>query len=445
MIGRKALPRRTLLRGLGAGIALPLLDAMTPALAKTARRRPPVRLAVLYVANGVHMADWTPRGRGGDVELPAVLPPILTPLAKHRRDLLVLSGFAQDNAAPLGDGGGDHARALATFLTGVHPLKTAGANIRAGVSADQLAAQKIGHLTRLPSLELGLERGAQSGACDSGYSCAYSSNIAWKTESLPLAKEVDPAIVFERLFGRGADPRRSWEKASLLDFVKGELDALVPQLGPTDRRKLDEYLTGLRELEGRIARFGKLPPVEAPPFSAPEEPPKDYGEHARLMHDLTILAFRADVTRIVTLMMTNDLSNRSYPQLEISEGHHNLSHHGHDPEKLEKIARINTYHMTLLASLLDKMKAVEEGAGSLLDASMVLWGSGISDGDKHNHDDLPILLAGRAGGTIRPGRHLAVGKLPLNNLLLAMLDRLGAPVERFGDSTGHFGGLGAPA
>jgi hypothetical protein len=439
----KALPRRTLLRGFGTALALPLLDAMVPARAAARAAKPPVRMAFLYVANGFHMPEWRPTKVGPDYDLKR----ILAPLAPVKQEVSVLTGLAQDNAAALGDGPGDHARALSTFLTGVHITKTHGANIRAGVSADQLAAAKIGHLTRLPSLELGVEKGAQSGSCDSGYSCAYSSNLSWKTATMPAGKETNPAIVFDRLFGEPGGPRYDRQRRSLLDFVREDLDSLQPRLGGKDRAKLDEYLTSVRELEARIARTGALPPVTPPGFGRPDGAPGDYQEHIRLMADLLVAAFEADVTRIATFLVTNDSSNRSYPWLDVPEGHHDLSHHGGDHAKHEKLVRINTFHVSQLAYLLGKLKSVREGDGTLLDASMVVYGSGISDGDRHNHDDLPILLAGRGGGTLRAGRHVKVGKAPLNNLFLSMLDRMGAgaDVESFGDSTGRLGALDGAA
>jgi hypothetical protein len=430
----KHLPRRTLLRGLGAGVALPFLDAMIP-VARATRLRTPVRMVVVYVANGVHMQEWTPSKVGADFELRRVT----KPLAPFRDDLLFLTGLAQDNARPLGDGPGDHARALSTFLTGVHIQKTDGANIRAGISADQIAAQKIGHLTRLPSLELGIEKGAQSGNCDSGYSCAYSSNLSWKSPTMPAGKEIDPAVVFDRLFADKGDQAGNRQRQSILDFVREDLATLRPKLGGADRVKVDQYLDSVRELEQRLSRFGDLPPVTPPAFGRPESLPKDHQEHIRLMCDLIVAAFEADVTRIVTFAMTNDSSNRPYPWLDVPEGHHDLSHHGGDKAKHEKLVRINTWHAEQLAYFLGKLSAAKDTDGSLLRHSMVLYGSGIGDGDRHNHDDLPILLAGRGGGALEVGRHVKVGKTPLNNLLLTMLDRMGAPVESFGDSTGRLG------
>ncbi len=438
----RALCRRTALRGLGVSLALPFLDAMRPARAAARRAAPPVRMAFLYVANGFHMPEWTPGKVGAEFELRRVL----APLAKVKQDVLVLSGLAQDNARPLGDGPGDHARALACFLTGEHPVKTHGANIRAGVSADQIAATRVGHLTRLPSLELGIEQGAQSGSCDSGYSCAYSSNLSWRTPTMPMGKETEPGLVFDRLFGEAGGPKYNRQRQSLLDFVRDDLASLKPRLGGRDQAKIDEYMTSVREIEQRVARLGSLPDVRPPAFGRPEETPGQYQEHIRLMADLLVAAFQADVTRIATLLVTNDSSNRSYPWLDVPDGHHDISHHGGDPEKHEKIVRINRFHIEQLAYLLERLKGVKEGGGTLLDQSMIVYGSGISDGDKHNHDDLPILLAGRGGGAIRTGRHIKYPKTPLNNLFLSMLDRVGVKdVERFGDSTGRLGGLDAIA
>ncbi len=434
-----ALPRRTALRGMGVAIALPFFDAMAPAWARTAARRPkaPLRAAFLFVPNGAHMPELTPAKVGAGFDLP----PILRPLEPVKQEILVLTGLAQNNAGALGDGPGDHARSLAAFLTGAHPVKTHGANIRAGISVDQVAAAKVGHLTRLPSLELGIDRGAQSGNCDSGYSCAYSSNLSWKTASMPMAKEINPALVFDRLFSHGVDPERDREERSLLDFVRQDLESLKTKLGGTDRRKMDEYLTGVRELEQRIARFGRMP-VEAPAFGRPDEIPRDNQEHIRLMCDLLCVAFQTDITRVATFLVANEGSNKSYPWLEIPEGHHELSHHGRSAQKQAKISRINRFHVTQLAYLLDKMSSVKEGDGTLLDHAMVLYGSGIGDGDRHNHNDLPIVLAGRGAGTVRPGRHVKYPETPLNNLFLSILDRMGAPVEKLGDSTGPLWGLG---
>jgi Protein of unknown function (DUF1552) len=446
----KTLPRRTILRGVGTAIALPLLEAMIPNPVRAASRqnRFPSRMAYLYVPNGVHMPDWTPRGMGPGFDLP----PLLEPLRPWRDDLLVLSGLTLDKARALGDGGGDHARAMAAFLTGTHPRKTGGADLRAGISVDQLAASKVGQATRFASLEIGCEGGRDAGQCDHGYSCAYQVNLSWRGESAPAAKEVDPRLVFERLFAgrvRGqADPaadRLERRDRSLLDFVAEDARHLAGKLGGSDRRKLDEYLTGVREIERRIDRA--RPEIEVGPstLARPAGIPGDYREHLRLMCDLLVLAFRADLTRIATFVFANDGSNRSYGPIGVPEGHHDLSHHGNDPQKHQKIRAINRFHVEQYAYLIGRLKEAREGEGTLLDHCMIAYGSGISDGNAHSHDDLPILLAGRGNGTLEPGRHVAYPKeTPLTNLHLSLLGRMGVPVDSFGDSTGRLPGLGNP-
>jgi hypothetical protein len=439
------LSRRTVLRGLGTAMALPWLEAMAPSTVRAAARAAagstPKRLAFLYVPNGVRMEAWTPKFIGDDYELP----PILAPLASLRNDVTVLTGLAQDNAHAKGDGGGDHARSLASFLTGTHPYKTDGANLKAGVSVDQLAAQKIGQTTRFASLEMGCDRGAQSGACDTGYSCAYSSNISWRSESTPVAKEINPRLVFERLFASdagGAAGRRNRYRASILDFVAEDARQLQTRLGSGDRRKLDEYFTGVREIERRIAGAALPNPDVPDDFARPTGVPKDYAEHISLMLDLMVLAFQGDVTRISTFMYANEGSNRSYPFIGVPEGHHDISHHGRDPVKNAKIQAINTFHVAQLARFLSKLKAIPEGNSTVLDNSMIVYGSGIGDGDRHNHNDLPVLLAGGSNLSIRPGRHVVYPKnTPMNNLYLSMLQRVGVEADRLGDSTGHLGGL----
>ncbi|MFN0051635.1 MAG: DUF1552 domain-containing protein [Planctomycetales bacterium] len=446
------LTRRTVLRGLGTAIALPLLDGMLPALSRAAEPAggaAPLRMAFLYVPNGVHMQDWTPAAEGADFALPATL----EPLKNVRSELCVLSGLTQQKANANGDGGGDHARALTTFLTGMQAKKTHGTDIRAGVSVDQLAANAVGRQTRFPSLEIGCDAGAQSGNCDSGYSCAYSSNIAWKSETSPLAKENNPKLVFERLFTRGrpgetaeARAKRERYNKSVLDLVLDDAQQLRQRLGITDQRKLDEYLTAVRDLERRIASAQKAPDVgtSASPagMTPPAGIPKDYADHIRLMGDLMALAFTTDTTRVATFVLANEGSNRSYPFIDVPEGHHDLSHHGGDAKKHEKLKRINHFHVTQLAYLLEKLAGIREGAGTLLDNCMIVYGSGIGDGNAHNHDNLPILLAGRGAGTIQPGRHIKYENgTPLTNLYLSMLDRMQAPCERLGDSTGRLPGL----
>lgn len=444
----KQIARRTLLRGVGTAMALPLLEGMLPlrALAQSEKAAAaqkiirPNRMLFVFVPNGVHMRDWTPTTEGA-----FELPWIMEPLKNVKNDLTVLSGLAQHNAFALGDGGGDHARSTATWLTGVHPKKTDGADIKAGISVDQIAAQQNGQLTKFASLEVGIERGRQAGACDTGYSCAYSSSISWRSESTPVAKEVNPRLVFERLFGNGeaqeqaeSRQRREIYKKSILDFVLEDANNLKTQLNSRDQRKLDEYFTGVREIEQRLNRVEQQKVGEVPLPTMPAGIPQDPGEHIRLMSDMVILAMQADLTRISTFMFANDGSNRSYRNIGISEGHHELSHHGRDPVKQEKIRQINRFHITQLAYMLEKMKSIREGEGTMLDNSMVVFGAGISDGDRHNHNDLPILLAGGGAGTIKPGRHIRYpDNTPLNNLFLAMLDRVGVRTDNFGDATGR--------
>jgi hypothetical protein len=436
---------------MGASIALPMLDAMLPKPAQSATQQAvtPTRLAYLYVPNGVQMPDWTPRLSGSSFDLPSVL----EPLAPLRNELLVLSGLTLDKARSLGDGGGDHARAMASFLTGTHPKKTGGADLKAGISVDQLAASKVGQATRFASLEIGCEGGRDAGQCDHGYSCAYQVNLSWRGESSPATKEIDPGQVFDRLFGvqtRGESEssvaKRARRDRSLLDFVTEDARQLAGKLGGADRRKLDEYLTGVREIERRIDRARSSTEVGPTHLVRPSGIPSDYREHLRLMADLLVLAFQADLTRVATFVFANDGSNRSYGAIGVPEGHHDLSHHGHDPAKQAKIRAINRFHVEQYAYLLGRLKAVREGDGTLLDRSMVVYGSGISDGNAHNHENLPILVAGRGNGRIDPGRHVAYPKeTPLTNLHVALLDRMGVVVDRFGDSTGRLGSLGGEA
>ena len=431
------LSRRTVLRGLGTALALPWLEALAPAAGQTL----PLRLAFLYVPNGIHMADWTPKTEGPGFELPWTL----QPLAPVKDDLLVLTGLTADKARAHGDGGGDHARALAAFLTGCQPRKTDGTAIRAGTSVDQVAAARIGDQTRLSSLEIGCDRSAMAGNCDSGYSCVYSSTISWRSATTPVPKEVNPRLVYDRLFSITSDASRALrnlKRRSVLDLVREDAGSLRAKLGAPDQRKLDEYLSSIREIEQRLERSSHLPEVKRPDYPRPTGVPAGYEEHIRILCDLLVLAFQADLTRICTFVLANEGSNRPYPFAGVPEGHHDLSHHGNDPKKQAKIRTINRFHVTQLAYLLEKLKAIPEGHGTLLGRCMIVYGSGNSDGNQHNHDNLPILLAGKGGGTLRTGRHLRYPReTPLNNLWLAMLDRLGVKVPSLGDSTGRLTGL----
>ncbi|HYL34526.1 MAG TPA: DUF1552 domain-containing protein [Bryobacteraceae bacterium] len=429
----KHLSRRTLLRGIGTAIALPMLDCMTPAFAAPSRAaKSPMRLAFAYVPNGVMMNDWTPALEGAEFEFPRILRP-LEPLREH---VLVLSGLAQHNGDPLGDGPGDHARAASTFLTGSHPKKTAGADIHVGVSVDQVAAQHIGHATRFASLELGCDDGRITGNCDSGYSCAYSNSISWRTPSMPLPPEVNPRAVFERLFG--AEPetpearaRRRRTEKSILDFVFDDASRLTGQLGPTDRRKMDEYLSAVREIERRIQMAEKDDRQIVPSIDKPDGVPAAYADYARLLFDLLLLAFQTDQTRIATYMLGREGSTRTYREIGIADAHHPLTHHRGNPEWIEKITRINTYHVEQLAYFLGKLNSTQDGDGTLLDHTLVVYGSGLSDGNRHLHDDLPLLVA---GGGMGRGHIRYPHATPMNNLHLALLDRAGVKVESLGDS-----------
>ncbi|MEZ6126347.1 MAG: DUF1552 domain-containing protein [Planctomycetaceae bacterium] len=438
--------RRTVLRGLGLSVALPWLESAPVARAAAVEAVPPVRMAFLFVPNGVHLPDWTPTEEGFGIDLPYTL----QPLQQVQDDVMVISGLTHDKGRANGDGPGDHARSASVFLTGAQPRKTDGANIRSGVSVDQVAAQRAGSATRFASIELGCEPGRSAGNCDSGYSCAYSSNMSWASASTPLSKETSPRNVFERLFGNGkaqdidkSQQRREALRKSILDFVSEDARRLQSQLGRSDQRKLDEYLTGVREIERRVQRT-----VDQPQYSIdlgrelPSGIPGDYAEHIRLMCDMMVLAFQTDSTRIATCMFADAGSNRSYRQIDVPDGHHDLSHHGGNPQKHAKIRQINRFHVTQLAYFLEKLKATPDGDGSLLDHSMIVYGSGLSDGDRHNNENLPVLLAGHGGGSISSGRHLKVPtETPMCNLFLSMLDRFGTPVDFIGDSTAKLSGL----
>lgn len=437
--------RRTVLRGVGTMVALPFLEAMLPrGLGMVAEKTAaPRRMAFIYVPIGAHMANWTPSGEGVNFELS----PTLLPMAPHQKDLLVLSGLTCDKARPNGDGAGDHARAGGSYLTGCQARKTAGVNFQAGISADQIAARRLGDQTRLPSLELGIERYRGTGNCDSGYSCVYEHTIAWRTPTLPLPTEVNPKLVFERLFSdQPNDPdraNRNQLRASVLDTILEDARGLENRLGGADKQKLDQYLSCVRELELRIARADKLPPVEVPEGTAkPQIVPAEYSEHCRLMCDLLVLAFQTDVTRIATFMFAREGSEIQYRNIGITEGHHECTHHRGNPGLIEKVSKINKFHVEQFAYLIGKLKSIPEGNGTLLDSCMITYGSAIEDGNRHTHENLPILVAGQGGGSLKTGRHVRYPtETPVTNLWLALLDRMGAHTEKLGDSTGILGGL----
>jgi hypothetical protein len=479
------IPRRAFLRGLGAAVALPMLDSMIPSISRQAMAAnaagplasgsaaaaaaavgAPTRMAFIYIPNGVNISHWRPQTGGTDYQLPTTL----EPLAAYKSDMNVISGLANHNSFGLGDGGGDHARASASYLTCAHPRKTAGSDIQAGISIDQVAANAIGDKTRFPSLELSCDKGQEAGSCDSGYSCAYQFNISWRSETQPMNPEIEPKSVFDRLFSRGDPNETAEEKArrmaydtSVLDLVRDQTKTLQSRLGVTDRRKLDEYFTAIREVEKRIAKNGMTPPTvpsgESPNFN--EE--YTFESHMRLMFDIMVLAFQTDSTRVATFVVGHDGSNRPYPFAGVPQGHHHLSHHRGAPAALANLALIDKFHTAQVAYFLGRMKSIQEGDGTLLDNSMIVYGGGISDGNQHNHDNLPLVMAGRGGGTIRTGRHIVLdgdtqeqaaaqytlqgaatppsGETPIANLYLSMLHRMGVSTPRFGDSTGELGAL----
>lgn len=437
IVTKKSLPRRTFLRGMGVTLALPLLDAMTPALSASAK--PVVRLGFVYVPNGIIMEKWTPATEGADFQFA----PTMKSLEPFRERLLVFSGLAQVQGRALGDGAGDHARAGATFLTGVHPKKSE-VTIQAGISADQIAARELSKHTQFASLELGIESNQLAGGCDSGYSCAYTNTVSWRSATTPLPVENNPRAIFERLFGDGESTDAASRLAlinkqrSLLDYVTGSLNRLGSTLGASDRTKLNEYTDSIRDIERRIQKAEQQnASVKLPVMERPTAVPDEFEDHVKMVMDLQVLAYQTDMTRVITLMMAREGSNRPYRNLGISDGHHNLTHHQNDPEKITKIIKINEVQVKLYGYLLERLKATPDGEGNLLDNSLILYGSSISDGNLHTHHDLPIVLAGGGGGQVKGNRHLRFPKeTPLNNLLLSMVNKAGVPVEKFGDSTG---------
>lgn len=437
IVTKKSIPRRTFLRGMGVALALPMLDAMTPALSASAK--PAVRLGFVYVPNGIIMDKWTPKSEGANFEFMSTM----KPLEPYRDHLLVFSGLAQVQGRALGDGAGDHARAGATWLTGVHPKKSE-ISLRAGVSADQIAAQALSQYTQFGSLELGIETNQLAGGCDSGYSCAYSNTIAWRNEATPLPIENNPRAIFERLFGEGDSTDAAARMAllesqrSILDYVNNSIKRLNNKLGASDRGKLNEYTDAIRDIERRIQKAEQQnASLKLPVMERPTAIPEEFEDHVKMIMDLQVLAYQSDLTRVITLMIGREGSNRPYRHIGISDGHHNITHHQNDPEKIAKVTKINEVHVKMFAYLIDRMKATPDGTGSLLDNSLIMYGSSISDGNLHTHHDLPIVLAGGGGSQIKGNRHVMYPKeTPLNNLLLSMLDRAGVNVDKLGDSTG---------
>lgn len=430
------LDRRTVLKGLGVTLTLPFLETMMPTgVFASSVPKSPIRTAFIFVPNGINMDYWNKNFTG-----------TLAPLVDLKNNINIISGLTQKNAFALGDGPGDHARSAASWLTGCHAKKTNGANIKNGISFDQIIANYYSQYTKYSSLELGCERGGLAGDCDSGYSCAYSNSISWRTETTPVAKETDPRLAFERLFKSDNEKEdeisrklRLEENKSILDFVFEDAKRLNKKLGRTDQLKLDEYLTGVREIERRIS-FNEKQNIEFTEFNKfnnLNQLPSDYGEHIRLMGDLMVLAFQTDTTRVSTFMFANEGSNRSYKMVGVNDGHHEMSHHQKNPEKLEALHKINKFHVEQLAFILKRMNSIKEGDKTLLENSMIVYGAGICDGDRHNHDDLPILLAGNAGGKIQKSGSIDLpNNTPMTNLFLTMADKLNINLDKIGDSSG---------
>jgi hypothetical protein len=441
-VEKKHLPRRTFLRSVGATLALPLLDGMVPAFAASASTGKALRrLSVAYVPNGIIMEKWTPSGEGTSFDLT----PTLEPLIPFREHVTVVSGLRSKPAFPgPGEGTGDHVRAASTFLTGVHPKKTEGPDIRAGISVDQIAAKELGKDTQLSSLELAIDPNELIGACEAGYSCAYSNTLSWRDPTTPLPMENQPRAVFERLFGdsdnttQAARLARIEEDRSILDSLVQEVARFQKKVDAADRSKLGQYLDAIRDVEKRIQKAEAQSSQELPPMERPTGGiPATFAEHAKLMFDLQVLAYQCDITRVCTFLLSREVSPRPYPEIGISDPHHGLSHHQHRPESIAKLARINHYHMQQFAYFLEKLRSTPDGDGSLLDNIAIVYGCGISDSNDHLHTNLPILLVGGVGQA-KGGRHLRYAEdTPLANLHLTVLNKLGVSLENLGDSTGE--------
>jgi Protein of unknown function (DUF1552) len=449
LITKVHLSRRTVLRGFGATLALPLLDGMVPALTALDKSAaaPVRRFGVFYVPNGMSMPYWFPKSPGPIDQLPQTLASL-----QELKDRVLLMGGLADEAANLVKGGGDHARSAGTFLTGVPFKITAGADVYASVSMDQIAAREFEKETQLASLELGIESNAMLGSCDGGASCAYTNTIAWRTPTTPLPIENDPRAVFERLFGttgstdRGARMARIKRDRSILDFVSGEAASLGRVIGPQDKAKLAEYFDSVRDIERRIQMAEEQNTRELPVVDQPAGVPADYAEHAKLMMDLLLLAYQTDMTRISTFMLAREVSARSYPEIGVSDSHHPLSHHQDEAAKLERLHKINEYQLRQFAYLVKKLATIPEGDGMMLDHTLFLYGTGISDSNTHFHDDLPVALVGGKTAGIRGGRYVRHPKgTPLTNLHVTILENLGVPVDQIGDSTGRLSTLAGDA
>jgi hypothetical protein len=433
-IRSKSLSRRTVLRGLGTTLALPLMEAMLPS-AHAAQPRGPKRLAIFYTPNGMIMQSFRPKEAGKGY----ALPPTLEPLAPFRNQFIVISGLAHYQASALGDGPGGHGRACPAFLTGTHARRTEGSDLQAGVSMDQVVANHIGKETQLASLDLGIDPPSLLGSCDIGYSCTYTNTLSWRSPTVALPVTVNPRDVFERLFGEGdvLDERgrlaQMKRKTSILDFVQEDASRLSRRLGANDRRKMEEYLEAIRDVERRIQRAGSGGGASTQGLSRPSGIPDSFDEHVRMMIDLQVLAVQADLTRVTSFMIGRELCNRTYPEIGVPDAHHMLSHHAGDPAKLAKLSLINRLHMQYLAYYLARMSDVRDGESTLLDGTLVLAGSSFGDPNEHDHMDLPVLVA---GGGVKGNRHVVVPKnTPMCNLMLSMIHTLGIPLERIGDSS----------
>jgi len=439
----RSITRRTVLKGLGTAVALPFLEAMMPRRAMGAATAGitagPKRVAWVYVPNGVTMQAWTPAQVGANYASTRILEPI----AAFKDRTLVISGLMCDKANANGDGPGDHARAGAAYLTGSQPSKKVSDGMHVGVSADQVIAEKVGHITKFPSLEIGNEEGKQVGNCDNAYPCAYNANLSWRNESSPAVKDCNPQSVFDRLFGNGlageseeARAKRMTRRKSVLDFVMDDAKSLQNQMGTSDKHKVDEYLTSIREIEVRLSRTDAKAEVPKDAVRPVSPGVRDFPDNCKLMIDMLVLAFQGDLTRVITFPFTNELSPMKYPWCGADVTHHGTSHHMNDPQKIELITKINVYHMQHFAYLLEKLDAIKEGNASILDNSLISYGSGVGDGDRHNHDNLPTLLVGKGGGTVATGQHIRVNRVPINNLWMAMMDRMNVHPTKFGDGTG---------
>ena len=441
---RKSISRRTLLRGAGAAFSLPLLDAMIPAstaIAETAAAPTQLRrLGYIYMPMGFNPKEWVPKGESLDK-----LPSTLQPLQKVKDQVTVISGMELRNAYP-----GSHATSNSAFLSAATAKRTESSDYHLGITVDQIAAKRLGQQTQLPSLELAMDLLNNAGQCDNGYACVYQNNLSWSTPTTPLPAEAHPRLVFENLFGEGgtADDRRETlrRRASLLDSVTEEMKRFKLQLGANDRGKVDDYFQSIREVERRIQRAeASVDENPLPDLDRPVGVPAAYADHARLMFDLQLLAFQGDITRVISFQLAREASTRTYPEIGVPEPHHPISHHGNNPDKLAKLAKINQFHVSLFAEFLQKMAATSEGNGSLLDHSLYLYGSGMGDPDAHDHTDLPLIVAGGAAGNMRGGRHVTYEKhTPMANLHLTLLNKAGIEMDSFADSNGTADELFAP-